>query len=398
MKKKLFIKRGFRNIRKRIKELTLTIKGKIRDLCRKEEHLLFYFVILLLGIGAIVLGLRIDDQSGIYIGLGTGIITSLIVSIIINIANARREKRRISADKEIVFKSLLNNSIIVYTDKIRDINTYLAYCCPEIPSIYKLYEDFSGYEVFQKFLEQLDFKNVTEENKQRLNQLFNFQHSEISALASNLHSLPTLNYYLMNLLTEEELEKIVTEQEKDEYFHNINTMFKYYDKRILNYQQCVEVLRETMYVTSNIISLFDSGKKEVAPIEYDIKQYIDVLDTRSEKEQAEADLKKVEEEERYWAEHPDKYQAYIKEMEELSNRTEEDRILDEADRYINGISFGRVVIPKLEQLDPQSDKVKVFFARDDVQNSLKKERAKRKLVEKHFGKEYLKKLKREKDH
>lgn len=385
MKKRfLKIKRQIRNIKKWIK----------KEWEKKEQNII-YFVILCMGIALMYLAFKEKNSEGMYLSLGTGIITSLVVSLVMNKANDRREKRRIIENKTIIFRELVNNCIFVYLRKIKEINTVAAFSFPCMKFVGNLFDDFSIYEEFEKNLQLLSYDRETKESKQRLDQLFDFQDFEIKALAINFRSLMAENYLAINLLEEEEFEKIGLHENREVYFDEINHVTDFYDHEVINYGKCIEVLNHTMRICSDIISLFDWAIKNVKGNEFYLEQEMNMLDTRSEEEQEEAELKKAEEEEKYWAEHPDKYEAYIKEIEELSNRTEEDKILDDAEHYINGISFGRVRIPQFDKLNPQSDKVKNFFRRPDIQKSLKKERKKRRLLEKKFGQGYFKELKKE---
>lgn len=398
MKKKLLIKSQIKSIKRKVKEIGIKIIGKIKKIWRKHIQTIICFGLLVVGGFFIYCEFKGIGSSGICLSLGTGIITSSIVSFIINWGNDRREKRRRIVDRDIIFRELVNNCTFVYLRKIREINTVAAFSFPRMKFVGSLFDDFSTYQEFEKNLQSINFDEQTDESKQRFNQLFDFQDFEIKALAINYRGLAAENYLAMNLLEEEEFEKIGLRENREVYFDEIDCVTDFYNHKVLDYDKCIEVLNHTMKICSDIISLFDWAIKEIKENEFYLEQYINTIDTRSREEIEEDELRKAEKEAQYWAEHQDEYEAYIKEMEELSNRTEEDRILDEADRYINGISFGRVVTPKFEKLDPQSDKVKKFFARDDIQNSLKKERAKRKLIEKHLGEDYLKKIKEEKEH
>lgn len=354
--------------------------------------IIIYGLIFIVGIGTIVISQITTSFSDIYLGLGTGIITSLVVSIFINIANDRRDKKRIKADKDIIFKELVNNCIFVYLRKIREINTVAAFSFPRMKFVGSLFDDFSTYKEFEKNLQSINFDEQTDESKQRFNQLFDFQDFEIKALAINYRAIAAENYLAMSLLEEEEFEKIGLRENREVYFDEIDRVTDFYNHKVLDYDKCIEVLNHTMRICSDIISLFDWAIKEIKENEFYLEQYINTMDTRSSDEIEKDELRKAEE---FLDQQPEIREKYEKEMNEVDDRSEEEIILEKVEHYLFNSTFIRPSKLQLNILNPESENVKNFFARQDVKEILKRDQKKREIIVKYFGKNYLKKVQKD---
>lgn len=392
MKKKLLKKSRIRSIKKKVKEIGINIFEKIKKECTKREETIICLGLLAVGGVFVYCWFKGKGCKEICLSLGTGIITSSIVSFIINLGNDCREKRRIKEDKDIIFRELVNNCIFVYLRKIKEINTVAAFSFPCMKFVGNLFDDFSIYEEFEKNLQSLSYDKETEESKQRLNQLFDFQDFEIKALAINFRALTAENYLAMNLLEEEEFEKIGLREEREVYFDEIAHATDFYNHKVIDYGKCIEVLNYTMRICSNIISLFDGAIKDIKENEFYLEQYINTLDTRSEKEIEEDALRKAEEQEEFFDKHPDIREKYEKEMNEVDNRSEEDIVLDNLEHYLLVSAIGRASKLRLNALDLESEKVKKFFSRQEIREVLKKDENKKEAMKKYLDKNYLKKV------
>ena len=92
---------------------------------------------------------------------------------------------------------------------------------------------------------------------------------------------------------------------------------------------------------------------------------------------------------------PEIREKYEKEMNEVDDRSEEEIILEKVEHYLFNSTFVRPSKLQLNILNPESENVKNFFARQDVKEVLKMDNKKRELIVKYFGKGYLKKAQKD---
>ena len=111
-------------------------------------------------------------------------------------------------------------------------------------------------------------------------------------------------------------------------------------------------------------------KASIKGTEFELKKYIQSLDTRSDEEKERDSIRKGEEQEEYYFQCPEKFETLLKNFEIMNNKTEEEIMLESLERYILSAFYDPAYIPKFDKLDINSDKTREFFKRCDVQKEL----------------------------
>ena len=388
------------------KRLKIKIKNAIRKTKKKvinpillfvNKHCKFlvYALIFVLGLGCLISTFFLNGNwSNICCGIGTGILTSLFVTIIINAENNAREKRKLNQEKRFIFNDIIVASLDVYGDVVYRINEYITLSELDLKGIYHLYSDFKPFNKFAEYLKSLNIKTLTESEKKRLDKLFNLGNYRIDYLVSNLKHLPKQDYYLRGLLTEDEYHSIVSQTANDSYISYVEHINDFWCDEVIDLEKCIQFLRMTLIITSKTIATFDYAAKKAKDIEHEIKTdidqlYFDEIYSKSE-EYALSLIEKDRAEAEYYSTHPEE----AEELERWYNRTDEDWMIDDLYNCIFGFSQ-QGLSEILDKLDPQSEKVKVFFRQPEICDTLKKKRKIRKIISSRYGKTYLDDIKKQ---
>lgn len=382
-----------RKIRATLKKFHKKVLVPVANFFIRSIKIFIYIALFLLGLLMMSLPfwLPIEWKNAINIccGIGTGIFTSVLVTVIINAENAAREKRKLQKEKEFLFNDIILSSLDVYQDVIYRINEFVTLSQIDMKGIYALYSDFKPFNVFADYLKTIDITKLSEDEKKRLDRLFNFRNYRIDWLISNIKHLPRQEYYLKGLLTEEEYHSLVSASANDSYMSYAEHINEFWDDEVIDLPKCIQFLRMTIYITSRTISTFDYASKKAKTIDSDVQiqmgeLYHFEIYTQSEEyvmAQMEAEMDRWN----YYAEHPEEFEA----LEAQYNRTEEDFALDELGGCICGFSEHDAA-ELLDKLDKNSEKVKAFFNKKYVRKMLKKKRKIRSIIKAKYGKKYLK--------
>lgn len=360
----------------------------------KNAKQMIYSIVFICGVGLIALSFQAKDNwQNVCSGVGTGLLTSLTVSVIINAENNAREKRKKDEEKRFVLNDIIESSIDVYEDVIHRINEFITLTDVADKSVYKLYEEFTTYNRFEKQLKAIDIATVSDELKKRLNTLFNFDNYMIKYLVAELKRLPKQEYYLRGILTQEECHDLVSNFANDSYLEYVTHIQDFWDDDIKNLEKCIQFLRMTVYICSKTISSFSYSKKKAEEKEKLIHDritqlYYDEVYSKSD-EYFQEQRERAEAEEEYYAAHPEEWDLQ-RQIDEATSETPEDRVLNDLYHCICGFSeYG--IDELLVKLDSNSEKTIAFLKSEKIQKSLKKKRKLRKAIVDKFGKNYLNK-------
>lgn len=360
------------------------------------EHckLIIYALIFVVGVSCIASSFCTQGNwSNVLCGIGTGIFTSLFVTVIVNAENDAREKRKLEREKHFLLNSIIETSLDVYEDVIYRINEFISLSDLRMQGKYKLYQDFKPFNEFADYLKTLNLDTLSDEEKKRLDKLFNFRNYRIDHLISEIKHLPKQEYFLRGLLSQKEYDTLVSQHANDSYLSYAEHIEDFWEDGVLDLPKCIQFLRMTVYITSRTISSFDyavnkAKNKEIA-IEEDIAQlYFDEVYSKSE-EYIQSQIEKGEKELEYYASHPEEAEALEQQYEEYSNRTEEDCLLEELANCFFGFEQYDIT-HLLKKLDKESDKVQQFFKQEQACKVLKKNRKLRRAISKCYGKSFLK--------
>lgn len=376
------------------RKLTIWFDGKQKFL-RHNKRQILYLMILVVGGSIISLSFFINGNwASVLSGVGTGLLTSLVVSVIINAENDSREKRKRNEDKHFILNGIVSSSLDVYEDIIYRINEFIMFSSIEATPVYKLYDDFSGYNAFEKEMKKINYDFLSDEEKKQLNTLLNFENYRIDYLVAELKRLPKQEYYLKGLLNKDEYEQLTSNFANDTYLDYVGHMSEFWDNEIKDIDKCFRFLRMTLYITSKVIASLSycnrlANEKEVSIQERLSGRYYEEVYCQSE-EYFQQQAERLEAEEEYYAEHPEEWENLQEQAEEAQNETQEDRVLKDLYYCICGFSSHNIV-ELLDKLEPASEKAIEFICSEDIQKSLKKKWRLRKAVKNKFGKNYFKK-------
>lgn len=359
----------------------------------KNAKKIIYSTVFICGVVLITLSFFAKDNwINIFSGVGTGLLTSLVVSAIINAENNAREKRKKDEEKRFVLNDVIEISIDVYGDLIHRINEFITLSHVSDKPIYKLYDDFSIYNHFAEQLKAIDITSASDEVKKRLNKLFDFNNYKIDYLTAELKRLHKQEYFLRGILTQEECKNLISNYANDSYLKYANHIQDFWDNDIKNKDECIQFLRMTIYICSKTISSFIYSRNKAEEKEKLIQEridqlYYDEVYSKSD-EYIEEQIKRSEAEAEYFAEHPEEWERLEREFEESTNKTLEDRILEDLYCCICGFSaYG--IDELLAKLDAKSEKAMGFLRTAEIQKTLNKKRKLRKAIVGKFGKNYL---------
>lgn len=383
-----------KKMNKHKRKLKIWFDGKMKFL-RHKIRLILYLVILVVGGSIISLSFFTNGNwASVLSGVGTGLLTSLVVSVIINAENDSREKRKRNEDKHFILNGIVSSSLDVYEDIIYRVNEFIMFSSIEATPVYKLYDDFSSYNAFEKEMKKINYDFVSDEEKKQLNTLLNFENYRIDYLVAELKRLPKQEYYLKGLLNKDEYEQLTSNFANDTYLDYVGHMPEFWDNEIKDIDKCIRFLRMTLYITSKVIASLNycnrlANEKEVSIQERLSERYYEEVYCQSE-EYFQQQAERLEAEEEYYAEHPEEWEKFQEQAEEAQNETQEDRVLKDLYFCICGFSSHNIV-ELLDKLEPDSDKAIAFICSENIQKSLKKKWKLRKAVKNKFGKNYLKK-------
>lgn len=380
----------------KMKRLLRLFKDKIikpiHDFVIKNSKALIYIMVFLVGLILISLSfLKLETNwNNVCCGVGTGILTSLFVTIIVNAENEAREKRKTEREKHFLLNDIILSSLDVYEDVTYRINEFITLSELKLSEKYCFYEDFKQFNEFANYLKSLNIESLSEQEKERLDKLFNFRNYRIDYLISNIKHLPRQEYFLRGILTQEEYHGFVSQSANDSYLSYAEHINEFWRDEVLDLEKCIYFLRMTLYITTKIISTFDYALKRVKAIEDNIKEainqlYFDEVYSKSD-EYIQNMINRGEAECEYYASHPEE----AEELERFFEKTEEDWILDDLYSCLFGFEACDIR-PILNKLDKSSQKVKDFFKQEQIQKGLCHKHKAKKIILKTYGKDYLKK-------
>lgn len=368
---------------------------KIKNFFKKRIKIVIYVLLFLLGLVMISLSFWLPESwnnaINVSCGLGTGIFTSLLVTVIINAESAAREKRRLQKEKDFLFNDIILTSLDIYEDVIYRINEYITLSQLNLKGVYALYSEFSSFNAFADYLKTVDIKTHSEDEKKRLDRLFNFGNYRIDGLISHLKHLPRQDYYLRGLLTEEEYRNLVSDSANDSYMSFAKHINEFWNDEVIDLSKCIQFLRMTIWITSKTIFTFDYAIQKAKAIDSNIQDQMGELYhfeiyTKSE-EYVMAEVEAQIDRWNYYAEHPEE----LADFESEFDLTEEDWTLRELVNCICGFSAQNIA-ELLDKLDKNSEKVKEFFNQKNIQKALNKNRKIRSTIKAKYGKNYLKEI------
>lgn len=307
---------------KKIVNLMNKVKSSIYNELRKKAKYIIYAFVFMIGIAVIVISFYTKDNwINICAGVGTGILTSLIVSVVINAENNARDKRKKEEEKRYLLNNVIEISIDVYEDIIHRINEFITLTDLKIKSVYKLYDDFTVYNDFEKCIKEIEIDNCSEEMLVRLNKLFNFDNYRIDYLIAELKQIPKQEYFLRGLLTQEECDKLISNYQNDSYLKYEANIDKFWKNEIINKEDCIKFLRMTIFICTKTIACFSYSKKKAEGKEKFIKEIMNQLyfdEVHSKSDAFIEDQKaRAEAEEQYYAEHPEEWEALQQQYEDI---------------------------------------------------------------------------------
>lgn len=375
------------------KKLLKSIRSRIHSKLQKNAKQMIYSIVFICGVALISLSFFVKDNwISICSGVGTGLLTSLVVSVIINAENNAREKRKKDEEKRFVLNDIIEISIDVYEDIIHRINEFITLTDFTYKPVYKLYDDFSTYNHFEEHLKAIDIATASDELKEKINTLFNFDNYRIDYLVVELKRLPKLEYFLRGILTQEECSNLISNYANDSYINYATHIQDFWCNEIKSKDKCIQFLRMTIYICSKTISCFLYSKKKAEDKEKLIQEKMDQLyyyEVYSKSDEYfEEQARRAEAEAEYFAAHPEEWERLERQSEESINESHEDRVLKDLYYCICGFSaYG--IEELLAKLDSKSKRAIAFLKTDEIQKSLKKKRKLRKAIVGKFGKHYL---------
>lgn len=384
-----------RRIKKYIRMLSKKMALFFKNLA-PHYRCIIYAALLITGVGVISLSfVSSTNWANAFCGVGTGIFTSTLVTILINLENEAREKRRIQQDKRFLMKNMLEYCLDVYEDVVYRINEYITLSELNCPNQYKFFRDFTHFNEFAQYLDNIDLSRLTDEENKRLCTLLNLRSYRLDQLITELRHLPKQEFFLRGLLSEKEYNTLINQHANDQYLAYAERIHEFWNDEILDLQRCIHFLRMTLYITARTISVFDFAVKEAETKEKEIKEridrlYFDEIYTQSDA-YIEEQINRGQAEMEYYAEHPEILEELERQYNERESATEEDRYLEDLENCI--IAFSEYSIDEiLAKLDKNSSKVRSFFLQDSIRHALLKKRKLRKAVAVKYGKNYLRDL------
>lgn len=358
---------------------------------KKNYRIISYIFMFALGLILIIISFFFTEQhnnhANVCCGLGTGIITSLLVTIHINVANEKREYKKLQQEKQFLFNDIIISSLDIYNNIVYKINEYIILEEVNFKGIYSLYKNCNEFNEFETYLKSINMEEISDDKKKHLNKLFDFANYRIDCLTSNIKHLPRQEYFLRGILTQEEYKCLVGDTANDIYLKHALHINDFWDGEIIDLKKCINFLKMTIIIASRTISTFDYAIEKAKKIDDSIRESMEILYFEEIYSKSEEYIQsKIDDETakwEYYAAHPEELDALM----ELNDRTEEDFLLDELNGCIFGFSEHNIEYI-LNSLDKNSDKVKRFFNQDYVFNALKKKKIK-KIISKCYGKDYL---------
>lgn len=366
--------------------------GEIKKWFSKHIRALIYLVIALAGIVFLALSFFADSKwLNVLCGVGTGLLTSLIVSVIINIENDTRLKKKLAGDKRFILNDIVYYSKDVYIDIIYRINEYLIFQQQSTKYIFGVYDEFKPINDFCDSISNTDLSHISVDEKTRFEQLLNIGSYRIDHLVSELKRLPKQEYYLSGLLTKEECAALTSNSLNDRYLEYAEHISEFWNYEILDLKKCLQFMKMTLYICTDVIRAIDYCKKSVKVAEENVKenleqQYYDEIYSQSE-EYWEQMAERHEGENEYWYNHPEEYAEKEKLEEEEANKTPEDRAIETLYCCICGFC-AYPLESVLQKIHSNSEKALIFLLQEDVQKALKKNWKKRKAIKNKFGNDY----------
>ncbi len=233
-----------------------------------------YGIFIFLGVMSMLYAIKIYSingaLSGAICGIGSGLFTSVAISMILTYESEEREKKKLLVMKDTIFSNLVSICVGIYKDKIYRINEFGIYETPEIKGVYKLYDDFSTYNAFEGRIEQLDFGEMKNSKKERIEKLLEISKVDVERLAAELKNISKTQYLIQGIITEEEYKKLLAPVAVESYYKYINNLDMYWKDGIIKYDECVKILRMTTFICSKVIAMFPNCISDVAKGEKNI--------------------------------------------------------------------------------------------------------------------------------
>lgn len=371
------------------------MRKAFKNFLEKNIRIILYGAVFIIAVVLITSSFLTDEKwNGITSGVGTGLLTSLVVSIAINHENDSRERRKLEKDKRIVLKDFVNSLTEVYKEVVYRINEYIMLSEDISGSLYSLYDNFEGYNEFEKSLKQINFKNISEKERKDLETLLNFNEYKykLNQLTTELRKLSKNDYYINGLLSEKEYSGLTSNFANEAYLDYASHKEEFWDDGIIDFEKCIKFLRMTTYICCKGISTLDYCKEKVQVTENHIKnnlsdRYYNEVYLQSE-EYIQDQIERHESEQQYYNDHPEELEEKLRQNDEWENKTSEDKNLEDLYFAICGFS-SHTIEAVAAKLDKSSHKVLQFLVQEDIQAELKKNRKKRKIIKKIFGDDYL---------
>lgn len=245
----------------------------------KRRVIYIFIFIFMLGIISMCVSFFVYSYnnaiSGIICGIGTGLFTSLVVSIILTYDTEKREKDRLIAIRETLFSNLISICLKIYHDNVYKINHFIIHeDNPKVRNIYKLYEDFSPYNEFETWIKNEKINEIEDERKNRIEELLKVNVYQVQKLSAELSVLSKSQYLLQGLISEDEYRKLLGPLAVESYGKYVDNVDKYWEKRVIDYEACLKILRMTTYISSKIIGMF---KDAILKIEYVEKEILEII-------------------------------------------------------------------------------------------------------------------------
>ena len=352
-------------------------------------------IIALTGCLLLVLSLCIkEDWASVLSGLGTGAITSLLVTLLINTAAERRSAEEKAIDRKIVLHDVMYAAQDIYCDLLYRINEYIIFSKSDIKTIYGIYDNSEQLKVFIEYLKAINFDNLSEDDKKRLNALFNFGSYRIDRLVSEIKHLPKQTYYLYRIMTEDEVNTILSNQFVDKYSEYATDINEFWRDEIIDYQKCIVYFKLTINCCCRIISAFKECKNQVSISEKNIKDVIDEIYYReiycNSDEYIEQEISRAEAEQDYYENHPELLAELEAQYEQWENETPTDIVIREMECLFFGFSSNSFD-ELLKKADKDSPTLISFFRRKDILKKIKKREYKKTLCQ-AYGDNYYKRI------
>lgn len=312
-------------------------------------------IIILIIIGVIILIISSytnGPMNNILCGVGTGIITSAIVSYLMESINRVNEKRKMESYYSRVLTPFLvsvgniYNSLMYHLNEYRILQEKKEYILIPIENTKELSKRL-------KYLESLDLKDKSSEEREKLEELFNIPMLYYREMYGKYYDLPLDDMLYQELITEEQYSKLKDYGITDECRNCIDKLERDELTDQKGYEIRARLFHGTILQINRMSKILDVVGRKIKSENYKLDNYFDDLYFREVIETSEEFIREMEEraeaDAEYYAEHP-----------ELLEETERD-ILEQ--KILEGI------------WDEDKEKIKKNFAEIDpkdkgIQNDL----------------------------